>query len=127
VGVYLLLYLSDRADSEDLSTGETVTRTAEHGQAAARTLVTPEPTLYNLSTSPSSSPGSIDADRPVEDDRIAATESVTHTPNSVRISFLFHFNCLYILLQQTINMHTALGVLVLSVAAAAVFWKVKPE
>lgn len=88
---------------------KTATRTTEHGQAAARTLVTPEPTLYNLSTSPSSSPGSVDAERPVEDDTIATTEVVTHIHNS------------------TINMHTALGVLVLSVAAAAVFWKVKPE
>jgi len=30
-------------------------------------------------------------------------------------------------LQSTINMQTAVGVVLLSVAAAAVFWKVKPE
>lgn len=30
-------------------------------------------------------------------------------------------------LQSTINMQTAVGVVVLSVAAAAVFWKIKPE
>ena len=30
-------------------------------------------------------------------------------------------------LQPTMNMQTAVGVVLLSVAAAAVFWKVKPE
>ena len=119
-------------------------------QNAARTLATPEPLVYKLSSSMSPA----DDSNPVGDgddcDRgqssSSTSSSTSHPKNFVASVHLEDLLWRFLLIffpnlqsqhQQhpstgvsagpNLNFNTAVGVLVLSVAAAAVFWKMKPE
>ena len=119
-------------------------------QNAARTLATPESLVYKLSSSMTP----MDDSNPTADDddcdreQPSSTSSPTsHPKNSVASVHLEDLLWRFLLIffpnlqsQQhqhpstatesagpSLNLHAAVGVLVLSVAAAAVFWKVKPE
>ena len=118
-------------------------------QNGARTLATPEPFVHKLSSSMTP----VDDSKPAADDDDSSREqpssstSSSHPKNFVasvhlegllwRVLLIFFPN-LQSQSQQhpstdtssagpSLNFHAAVGVLVLSVAAAAVFWKVKPE
>ena len=118
-------------------------------QNAARTLATPEPLVYKLSSSMTP----IDQSNPLDDrddcDRgessSSTSSSTSHPKNFVASVHLEDLLWRFLLIffpnlqsqhQQhpstaragpSFNFNTAVGVLVLSVAAAAVIWKVKPE
>lgn len=121
-------------------------------QNAARTLATPEPLVYNLSSSMTpmddSNPAADDDDCDREQPSSSTSSSTSHPKNFVasvhledplwRFLLIFFPNLQSQQHQQhpstatasagpSLNFHAAVGVLVLSVAAAAVFWKVKPE
>ena len=122
-------------------------------QNAARTLATPEPLVYKLSSSMTPVDDSnLTADKDDDDDcdreRLSSStsSSTSHPKNFVASVHLEDYLWRFLLIffpnlqpQQhpstataasagpSLNFHTAVGVLVLSVAAAAVFWKVKPE
>ena len=121
-------------------------------QNAARTLATPEPFVHKLSSSMTP----VDDSKPAADDdgssreqlSLSTSSSTSHLKNFVasvhledllwRFLLIFFPNLQSQQPQQhpstdtssagpSLNFHAAVGVLVLSVAAAAVFWKVKPE
>ena len=124
-------------------------------QYAARTLATPEPSVYKLSSSMTpvddSNPVGDDGDCDREQPSSSTSSSTSHPKNFVASVHLEDLLWRFLLIffpnlqsqqqhpQQhpstgtassagpSMNFHTAVGVLVLSVAAAAVFWKVKPE
>lgn len=125
-------------------------------QKAARTLATPEPSVYKLSTSmapmgdtsldPGAGTAVDDNGSDPEHSSSSSTPSSTGHPKnfvaSANLEDLWRFMLiLFPNLQSqqdpnmvstgtagpSLNFHAAIGVLVLSVAAAAVFWKVKPE
>jgi hypothetical protein len=128
-------------------------------QSAARTLATPEPSVYKLSSSmtpmDNSSPDSAavddDSDRERSSSSSSRSSSTSHPKNFVASAHLEDLLWRFLLIffpnlqpqqhQQypatastttasvgpSLNFHAAVGVLVISVAAAAVFWKVKPE
>lgn len=124
-------------------------------QNAVRTLATPEPSVHKLSSSMTpmddSNPAADDDDcgREQPSSSSSTSSSTSHTKNSVasvhledllwRFLLIFFPNLQSQRPQQhpstataasagpSLNFHAAVGVLVLSVAAAAVFWKVKPE
>ena len=118
-------------------------------QNAARTLATPEPLVYKLSSSMTP----IDESNPLDDrddcdrgESSSSTSSSTSHPKNFVASvhledLLWRFLLIFFPNLQSqhhqhpstaragpsFNFNTAVGVLVLSVAAAAVIWKVKPE
>jgi hypothetical protein len=118
-------------------------------QNAARTLATPEPLVYKLSSSMTptddSNPAADDDDCDGEQPSSSRSSSTSHPKNSMASVHLEDLLWRFLLIffpnlqsQQhpstatasagpSLNFHAAVGVLVLSVAAAAVFWKVKPE
>jgi hypothetical protein len=118
-------------------------------QNAARTLATPEPLVYKLSSSMTpmedSNPAADDNDCDRERPSSSTSSSTSHPKNfvaSVHLEdLLWRFLLIFFPNLQSeqhpstatasagpsLNFHAAVGVLVLSVAAAAVFWKVKPE
>lgn len=128
---------------------------------AARTLATPEPSVYKLSSSMTpmddTNPDSVARATSTEDDgdleqtslTSSTSSSTSHPKNFVASAnledLLWRFLLIFFPNLQSqahypatasttttsvgpsLNFHAAVGVLVLSVAAAAVFWKVKPE
>ena len=121
-------------------------------QTAARTLATPESLAHKLSSSMTP----VDDSNPAADDdddcdreqpSLSTSSSISHPKNFVASVHLEDLLWRFLLIffpnlqpqhQQypstaaasagaSLNFHAAVGVLVLSVAAAAVFWKVKPE
>ena len=119
-------------------------------QNAARTLATPEPLVYKLSSSmkpmDDSNPVADDDDCDREQLSSSTSSSTSHPKNFVASVHLEDLLWRFLLIffpnlqsQQhpstattasaspSLNFHAAVGVLVLSVAAAAVFWKVKSE
>ena len=121
-------------------------------QNAARTLATPESLVYKLSSSMTSmvdsNPAADDGDCDREQPSSSTSSSTSHPKNFVasvhledllwRFLLIFFPNLQSQQHQQhpstatglagpSLNFHAVVGVLVLSVAAAAVFWKVKPE
>ena len=129
-------------------------------QSAARTLATPEPSVYKLSSSmmpmDDSNPDPAADDDDSERERSSSSSSrsslTSHPKNFVASAHLEDLIWRFLLIffpnlqpqqhQQhpatesstatasagpSLNFHAAVGVLVLGVAAAAVFWKVKPE
>ena len=127
-------------------------------QSAARTLATPEPSVYKLSSSitpmedlnPDPAADDDESDRERSSLSSSRSSSTSHPKNSVasahledllwRLLLIFfpnlqsqqHPQCAGTPSTTTttgpsLNFHAAVGVLVLSVAAAAVIWKVKPE
>jgi len=97
-------------------------------QVQYATLATPEPLVYKLSSSMTP----VDESNPVGDDgecdreqpSSSTSSSTSHPKNFVPQQ---HPSTGTASAGPSMNFHTAVGVLVLSVAAAAVFWKVKPE
>jgi hypothetical protein len=127
-------------------------------QTAARTLATPEPSVYKLSSSlttvdesnPDLAAADDDSDRERSSSSSSRSSSTSHPKNFVASAHLEDLLWRFLLIffpnlqsqhQQhpatastapasagpNLNFHAVVGVLVLSVAAAAVFWKVKPE
>lgn len=98
---------------------------------AARTLATPEPSIYKLSSS-------VDDPNP---DPVARTAADDDASDLVRSSWTSHHHPTNSVSQEehqhpattttsaipTLNFRTAVGVLVLGLATAAVVWKVKAE
>ena len=127
-------------------------------QSAARTLATPEPSVYQLSSSMTTVDDSNpdlaaddESDRERSSSSSSRSSSTSHPKNFVASAHLEDLLWRFLLIffpnlqsQQhpqhpatastapasagpNLNFHAVVGVLVLSVAAAAVFWKVKPE